>query len=374
VSRRIRRLQAMEEAGAEILVVSADVARIGDVRTVRDATLRQFGAVHGVFHAAGVPGGGLLATRERAAAERVLAPKVRGALALDAVFGDRLLDCFVLFSSVTAVLPQAGQADYAAANAFLDAFAAWRTARRAPRSEGEAGGTVAIAWDAWRETGMAVATEVPDELRAWREETLRQGLSNAEGVEVLGRILAAGAASAGEGAGLSQVVVSTLDLEARAAALAEPEALALGGGSSGGETAAATSLAGSSVHPRPALANPFVAPTSGTEEAVAAIWKEMLGIEPVGIHDNFFDLGGNSLTGLRITRALKERLSVGISDVSLYEAPTVASLARMVDGGDREASVAEDEGAPVAAEVASRSRGERRKARLMRRREEEADR
>jgi len=379
VSERIGRLRAMEATGAEVLVVSADVSRPEEVRAVRAAAVEQFGAVHGVIHAAGVPGGGLIATRERAAAERVLAPKVRGALALDAVFGDAPLDCFVLFSSVTAVLPQAGQADYVAANAFLDAFAAGRSARRSDST----GCTVAIGWDAWRETGMAVTTEVPEELRAWREETLRQGLASAEGVEVLERVLAAVGSSDGWGGDLSQVVVSTLDLAARAAALAEPEALALGGGSAGSEASAPTSMAGSSVHPRPALANPFVAPTNASEEAVAAIWKEMLGIEPVGIHDNFFDLGGNSLTGLRITRALKDRLSVGISDVSLYEAPTVAALAQMVDGGNGDGrgsggASGGDEGAageqPVATVTASvsalesRGRGERRKARLMARR------
>jgi hypothetical protein len=104
----------------------------------------------------------------------------------------------------------------------------------------------------------------------------------------------------------------------------------------------------------------------------------MLGIDRVGVHDNFFDLGGNSLTGLRITRALKERLGASISDVSLYEAPTVGALTRLIgldgDGEGAAAGAAGEDGgrraaAPAAAEVASRSRGARRKERMLRKRD-----
>jgi len=162
--------------------------------------------------------------------------------------------------------------------------------------------------------------------------------------------------------GLSRVVVSTLDLDERFRAADEPEKATLEALDGPGSAAA---------HPRPALANPFVAPTTEREESVAAIWQEILGIDRVGIHDNFFDLGGNSLAGLRITRALKERLGASISDVSLYEAPTVATLTRLIDPEpEGEGAAGPDQ---VVAEVASRDRGERRKARLMRRRREVSD-
>src|SRR6185312_10850027 len=105
------------------------------------------------IHAAGVTGGGIVSMKTRQAAEAVLAPKVRGALALDAVFRGRSLDFMVLFSSITSVLAQPGQVDYTAANAFLDAFAQERAAR------GEI--TLSLGWDAWREAGMAVDTQVP---------------------------------------------------------------------------------------------------------------------------------------------------------------------------------------------------------------------
>jgi aryl carrier-like protein len=83
----------------------------------------------------------------------------------------------------------------------------------------------------------------------------------------------------------------------------------------------------------------------------------------VGVHDNFFELGGNSLAGLRLVQRLRERLGTGLSEVSLYEAPTVGTLARLIAGQEPE-----ENAAAVSAAQESRQRGERRMARLQGRR------
>ncbi|HEX9671406.1 MAG TPA: beta-ketoacyl synthase N-terminal-like domain-containing protein, partial [Thermoanaerobaculia bacterium] len=338
-SRRLRRLLALEEAGAELLVLAADVADREAMRAVRGAAEERFGRVHGVVHAAGVAGGALLRAEDRRAAAHVLAPKVEGTRVLEEVFAGAGLELLVLFSSITAVLPQLGQSTYVAANAFLDATAA--------RNAGNGGAhTVAIGWDAWREVGMAVATEVPRELEAWRRASLAQGLTTAEGLDAFDRVLASG---------LTQVVVSTQDLEWRLAQNAR-EAVAA--------AALEVEAPAAATYPR-TLATPFVPPASDFERAIAEIWQEMLGVEQVGRHDNFFDLGGNSLAGLRVTRRLKDRLGADVSEVSLYEAPTVAALARLLAPAG-----AEEEAAEAAQ---GRSRGERRRARLERRRSGEAE-
>ncbi|HEV2852271.1 MAG TPA: amino acid adenylation domain-containing protein [Thermoanaerobaculia bacterium] len=339
IRRKIERLLAIEELGGEVLALSADVADPAAMRSVLAAAERRFGAVHGVIHAAGVPGGGLLQVKSREVAERVLAPKVRGALVLAELFAGKDLDLFALTSSITVLLPQVGQAGYVAANAFLDAFAAERA------RAGDA--AVSINWDAWRETGMALSTEVPEEWKARRQESLAQGLSSREGVEAFRRIAASG---------LPQVVVSTLDLESRRAENDPVVSLA----------ALEEAAPASSAHPRPALATAYVQPQTDLERSIAAVWQETLGVEPVGLHDNFFELGGNSLAGLRLVQRLRERLAAGLSEVSLYEAPTVGALARMIAAqGPGEEALA---GSAAPAEQESRQRGERRKARLLGRR------
>ncbi len=151
---RTGEVQALEALGAEVLTLTADVTDPGALAAALREIEERLGPVRGVIHAAGVPGGRLLQLQTPEAAAAVLAPKVRGTLALEAVIGDRPdrpLDFFVLCSSINAAVGGFGQSDYCAANAFLDAFA--QAARVRHRRNGPY--VVAIGWDRWEEVGMA---------------------------------------------------------------------------------------------------------------------------------------------------------------------------------------------------------------------------
>ncbi|MCP5153996.1 MAG: amino acid adenylation domain-containing protein [Ectothiorhodospiraceae bacterium] len=78
----------------------------------------------------------------------------------------------------------------------------------------------------------------------------------------------------------------------------------------------------------------YVAPGNPLEAEVAAIWREVLGVERVGVRDNFFDLGGHSLLALRVRARLAEVLEREIPAVALFRHPTVETLARWLRGGD----------------------------------------
>jgi acyl transferase domain-containing protein len=144
---RIRGVRACEAAGGQVVLATADVADVEALRGVRHQALAAFGAVHGIVHAAGVLDDGLMALETREAALTVLRPKVHGTLALQEVFAADDLDAVVLFSSLSAVLGLEGQADYTAANAFLDAFASAAANTPTP--------VVSIGWAAWRDVGLA---------------------------------------------------------------------------------------------------------------------------------------------------------------------------------------------------------------------------
>ena len=75
----------------------------------------------------------------------------------------------------------------------------------------------------------------------------------------------------------------------------------------------------------------YVPPQSKSETAIAAIWLELFGLERVSVEENFFDLGGHSLLLLQMHRVLQERLYPDLSVVTLFENPTVRSLARYMD-------------------------------------------
>ena len=83
--------------------------------------------------------------------------------------------------------------------------------------------------------------------------------------------------------------------------------------------------------PRPQLNNEYVAPTNDSERSITAIWEDILGIQPIGIEDNFFDLGGHSLLAALFLSRLQEELGVRLELKSIFESPTVATIAKVLE-------------------------------------------
>jgi acyl carrier protein len=122
-------------------------------------------------------------------------------------------------------------------------------------------------------------------------------------------------------------------------------------------------LASLSLEDRSGVA-PASLPETDLEKLVAEIWSEVLGTSQVGLHDNFFDLGGHSLVLVQVQRKLYERLAREVPAVDLLRAPTVSSLARLLSGesGAEEAAKLGDERAETRREKRDRRR-ERRESR-----------
>ena len=81
---------------------------------------------------------------------------------------------------------------------------------------------------------------------------------------------------------------------------------------------------------RPELDQGFVAPRTAIEEVLAGIWAKVLGVEQIGVHDNFFDLGGHSLKAVQVLSRVGDAFRVRLPLRSLFEATTVASLANLI--------------------------------------------
>jgi acyl carrier protein len=86
---------------------------------------------------------------------------------------------------------------------------------------------------------------------------------------------------------------------------------------------------------RPDLDSTFVAPRTETESLIAKIWSQILGVEQVGVYDNFFDLGGHSLMATQILSRLRNVANVEIPLRAMYENPTIANLAEAVEAATR---------------------------------------
>ncbi len=140
-------LLELESRGATVRLETGDVTDATRMRELAASVRKEFDVLHGILHTAGVLQDALLTDKDLEQALRVLAPKVSGTLVLADAFGDLLQDWFVAYSSTSAFIGLPGQIDYAAANAFMDAYASsarevrWRF--------------VAVNWPVWREVGMA---------------------------------------------------------------------------------------------------------------------------------------------------------------------------------------------------------------------------
>ncbi|MDJ0933254.1 SDR family NAD(P)-dependent oxidoreductase [Breoghania sp.] len=146
-------LEAQHSAGIEIFYRPCDIADGTQVEAVAAEIARDHGKLKGIIHTAGVLDDGYILTQEPEQAAAVFAPKVAGTLNLDRATHDLPLDFFVLCSSIASVFGNAGQSVYAAANAFMDAFAERRAAEvAAGKCHGQ---TVAIAWPLWADGGMS---------------------------------------------------------------------------------------------------------------------------------------------------------------------------------------------------------------------------
>ncbi|MEV4603145.1 amino acid adenylation domain-containing protein [Amycolatopsis sp. NPDC049253] len=90
---------------------------------------------------------------------------------------------------------------------------------------------------------------------------------------------------------------------------------------------------------RPELATGYVAPGTPVEIVIAELWAEVLGVDRVGLHDDFFDLGGYSLAAMQIAALVRELLDVEVAMRAVFEAPTVAQQVRVVEAAAAEAGV-----------------------------------
>ena len=133
--------------GAAIASFQADISNEADLARALSEIRNTMPPLRGVIHAAGVLDDRLLLNQDAESFRRVLAPKVLGAWNLHSLTADLPLDFFVVFSSVASVLGSPGQANYAAANAFLDGLAHDRRSQGLP--------CLSINWGPWADAGMA---------------------------------------------------------------------------------------------------------------------------------------------------------------------------------------------------------------------------
>ncbi|NET03599.1 MAG: SDR family oxidoreductase [Symploca sp. SIO2B6] len=300
VSLKLRKVHELEKLGAEVLVVSADVANQQQMQALVSEAQENFGQLNGVIHAAGIiPEMSFIRDADQANCDPLFQPKVYGLLVLSKVLEGVELDFCLLLSSLSSVLGGLGFAAYSAVNIFMDAFVQ-------QHNQSSPIPWISVNWDGWQ------LQEDKQQNPSWRSSLVKFAIAPNEGVNAFERILSQRR--------ISQVVVSTGDLQMRINQWLKLDAL--------GESDTSEPEASTSSYARTSSLQPYVAPANKLEQTLASIWEKLLGLEQVGRDDNFFEQGGDSLVAIQVISRLRQEFpKVNLSPNILFEAPTVAELA-----------------------------------------------
>ena len=296
-------LPELSARGADVLVESVDVTDLAALERLLDRVRSSRPKLRGVFHGAMVLDDGFLVNLTPQRFRRVLAPKVAGCLHLDRATEEDPLDLFVCFSSFVAVTGNAGQANYTAANAFLDAFCAHRRARGLPATAVNLG---ALA-------GAGVMERNPA-ARQVMEITGVRGIPCAAALDALAPALRAGKGQ-----------VSILDIDWRRWQATNPKAARssrladfLNSASAAPADSARVSLEDLSPEARRERVHRVVV------EALGGVLR--LATDRIEARHRISDLGIDSLMALELKYILEYRLGVGISTPDLLKGPAVSEL------------------------------------------------
>ncbi|MDZ8262381.1 type I polyketide synthase [Nostoc sp. ChiQUE01b] len=297
ISRKIQKVQALEALGAEVLICRADVANLEQMQAVMTQASNHFGEIHGVIHTATVRVYNTVQQISKTECETQLRSTGYGLFVLKKILQEKQLDFCVVISSLASVLGVLGMAAYPAAHIFTDAFVHKHNQ------------TSLIPWLSIN-YGDWITQESSESMTVLKGADSM--MTRQEGLEVFKRALSTSK--------FTQIVTSTVDLQAsikRWIKLEIPQ-----------DSQLASKTSSASFYLRPNLDNVYVAPRSEVEQTIANIWQELLGIGQIGIHDSFFELGGDSVLGIQVS-ARAAKAGFRLTPQQLFEHQTIAKLAKV---------------------------------------------
>ncbi len=312
LTRKIRNIREIEQAGAEVICIKADVSSESDMAVVLDALRQKYGNINGVIHSAGIPGDGFVIIKEEQKFHDVLKPKVHGTWILSKLTQNDNLDFFVMCSSNNSLIGIQGQGDYTAANSYLDSFAYYM------RTKGKK--ALTINWPAWKDTGMAFDYGVNVD-GIMKTMSSQQAIYSFEQVmkRDVARVIIGEFNPTGNTYGISLVDAEInisqeiMNKLRKSSNIHEPQA------KQAGRSMAQVVLTGKEDEQY-----------TETEKEIAMIWGEVLGYEEIGINDSFFDIGGDSISITKVHSMIEQKYPGRVQMGELFAYPTILQTAQLI--------------------------------------------
>ncbi len=315
----LKRIVQMEQGGSEIHIFKCDVSKEKAVESLVADTEQRFGTIHGVIHSAGVTGFGLLVSKDRAQMERVIRPKIYGTWLLNHYTKKDGLDFFVMCSSGAGMIGEIGLADYTAANAYIDSFAFTKSGAAMMSS---------IDWVVWKGSRMA-------EGFSKNLDGFFKPLEKKQALMGFDMVLRSG---------IRRVLVGEINFGSEY--LRSIDSIPMSFEANLRERA----LKSLQKQPDPTFSpvKKMIAIRGGeecsysdAERILSEIVCRILGYQEINVHDNFFDLGGNSILLNYMWRELEQIYPGRIMITDLFANPSVHRLAEFISGegdesGERE--------------------------------------
>jgi acyl transferase domain-containing protein/NADPH:quinone reductase-like Zn-dependent oxidoreductase/NADP-dependent 3-hydroxy acid dehydrogenase YdfG/acyl carrier protein len=307
----LQAIRRMEASGATVFPIRADVTSAADIATVLDAIRTTMPPLKGIMHTAAVVDDALVKDLSPERFVPVMMPKIVGAWNLHESTLQEDLDFFVLFSSIGAVHPQPGMGSYAAANAFLDAFAYYRRSLGRP--------AITVNWGGWDQIGLARAAGTGRSIDGYMQEGMRV-FSGEEALTLLRRALESNPA---------QVIAVPIDAN-QFAEFHGPEKIppafsGLVARTSNSDIASGRSEIVNSLTEADSMQQRQELLESYLQEVLGKVLK--LATRKIDRERPLGSMGLDSLMGLEFVRRLSNALQIAVPATVVFNYPTIQQLA-----------------------------------------------
>ncbi|WP_018765031.1 SDR family NAD(P)-dependent oxidoreductase [Bacillus sp. 105MF] len=309
LGKKLSKVVEIEEMGSKVFLHSGDVSSLHDMERVFNKIKKEFNHINGLIHAAGTGGGTLIGIENKQNITKVMNPKVKGTWVMDQLTKSENLDFFISFSSVITLTGGLGGGSYTAANAYLDSYASFMI------NEGRNAKT--ILWPVWENTGLSEGVGSLGDKQLFETITAQQALKYFEKAVKLNRdAVMIGALNFN----------TTLDIENDHAVHfiedIQQRFINYGKNNDKSTEVAISSIDKQNVKLTGRENNEYTM----LERKISTIWCTVLGFEEINIFDNFYELGGDSLSATRIINLINKKVDIKVEISDFFSNLSIMEL------------------------------------------------